>query len=212
MASPRDLLTIVYEPRETMRRVLDTSADRWTIPVAILATVCSQYSDTDIRAIQNKLPDLTLASTLALVVLGLVGTAICWLLALYLFGWLVTLIGRRLGGQADVADVRAALAWGTAPVIWSLIVRIPIGIYAYRLVPQTIDSHAALVNFVTNGGCTFAIIALTLQLLLYAWVIYVMSNTVAESLRFSSWRGLATISILMALPIVMVIAAQLAGR
>lgn len=210
MASARDLLTVVYQPRETMRRVLDSAGDRFTIPIAILATVCSQYGDTDIRGLQRKLPDLTLTSALALVVLGLVGIALCWLIALYLFGWLATLIGRRLGGRANVADVRTALAWGSVPVIWSLIVRIPIAIYAYRLIPENGNAHTLVMNFISNGGCTFAILALTFQLLLYAWVLYVMSNTLGEALQVSSWRGLATIAIIVAIPIVIVAAAQLA--
>lgn len=212
MASARDLLTIVYEPRETMRRVLDAGTERWTIPIVILATVCSQFGETDIRGIQKRLPDLTLISALGLVVLVLLATVACWLIALYLFGWLVTLVGRRLDGRADVADVRAALAWGSVPAIWSVIVRIPIGIYAYRLVPETRDTQTLITSFISNGGCTFAILALTFQLLLYAWVLYVMSNTVAESLHVSSWKGLATIAIIVALPIVIAAAAHLANR
>ena len=210
MASARDLVTIVHEPRQTMRRVLDAGTERWTIPIVILATVCSQFGDTDIRGIQKRLPDLTLISALGLVVLVLLVTVLCWLIALYLFGWLVTLVGRRLDGHADVADVRAALAWGSVPAIWSPIVRIPIGIYAYRLVPETHDTHALIMSFISNGGCTFAILALTFQLLLFAWVVYVMSNTVAEALHVSSWRGLATLAIIVVLPIVMVAAAHLA--
>jgi Yip1-like protein len=212
MATPRDLLTVVYAPRETMRRVLDASPDRWTIAIAILATICSQFGDPDMRGLQNKLPGLTLTSTLGLVVLGLIGTTICWLIALYLFGWLVTLVGRRLGGEAAVADVRAALAWGTVPVIWALIIRIPMGIYAYRFVPDTRNTHAMVMNFILSGGCTFAVIAVAFELLLFGWVLFVMSNTVAESLRVSWWRGLATMAIIVVLPIVIVIAAQLASR
>lgn len=212
MASSRDLLTVVYQPRTTMRRVLNAGRDRWTIPLVILATVCSQFGDTDIRGIQQRLPGLTLPSALSLVVLVLVVNAACWILFLYLFGWLTTLVGRRLEGRADAVDVRAALAWGAVPVIWSMIVRIPLGIYAYRLVPETRDLHTLIMNFISSGGCTFAILMLTFELLMYVWIAYVMSNTLGEAMRFSSWRGLATIAIVVAVPIVIGVAARLAFK
>ena len=74
------------------------------------------------------------------------------------------------------------------------------------------DTHAMIAGFIAGGGCTFAIVALTLQLLLYAWLAYVTSNTLAEALHVSSLRGFATISIIVVLPVVIVVAAQLASR
>ena len=63
-----------------MRRVLDGGRDRWAIPLVALATVCAAFGDTDIRHLQKVLPDVTLGSALALVVLTLLlsaGSSFC---------------------------------------------------------------------------------------------------------------------------------------
>ncbi len=203
-------MTVVYRPRETMRRVLD-GHDRWTIQIVVLATVCAAVGDPDIRHAQYVV-NLSLATKLALVVLALVVNAACWIGILYLFAWAATVVGRRLDGHADVADVRAAVAWGVVPVIWSVVVRIQLLIYAQRLVPETRNTTHLIMDFIANGGCTFAILVLTFQLLLYVWIAYVASSTVGEALRFSSWKGLATISIVFAVPFIIGVAASLASR
>jgi hypothetical protein len=210
MPSPRDLVTIIYRPRETMRRVLDGGRDRWALPIVVLATLCSAFSDTDIRRLQAVLPSLSFGSAVALVALGLIVDALCWIGLLYLVALAATFVGRRLDGQSEIADVRAALAWSVAPAIWAVFVRIPLTIYAYRLVPQAVVPRKLVFDFIANGGCTFAILALTFEVLLYAWVAWVASSTVAEALRFSTWKGFATIAIVAAVPVVIAIAANLA--
>lgn len=210
MASPRDLITVLYRPRETMRRVLDGGRDRWAIQIVILATFCSALTDTDIRHLRTVLPDLALGPTIALVALALIVDALCWVGLLYLIALAVTLVGRRLDGHGEVADVRAALAWSVVPAIWCVFLRIPIAIYAYRVVPPPADQRRLVLDFIANGGCTFAIIVLTFELLLYAWVGYMASSTVAEALHFSTWKGLATLAIVAAVPFVIGIAARLA--
>jgi hypothetical protein len=210
MASPQDLLTVLYRPRETMRRVFDGGGDRWTIPLVVLAFVCASVSDPDIRVLRTVLPDLSLNATLALVALSLLLNAAFWVIGLYVFAWLATIAGRWLDGQGEVADVRAALAWSLAPVIWSVILRIPLAVYRSRLVPETLDRQRLLVDFVSNGGCTLAVLAVTFQILLYLWIAYVASWTVGEALHFSPWKGLATIAIPVAVPFIIGIAAAIA--
>jgi Yip1 domain len=210
MPSPRDLVTIVYRPRETMRRVLDAGGDRWALQVVVLATFCSAFTDTDIRRLRNVLPGLSFGPAVALVALGLIVDALCWIGLLYLVALAATFVGRWLDGHAEIADVRAALAWSVVPAIWAVFLRIPIAIYAYRFVPQAVVPPKLVLDFVVNGGCTFAILALTFEVLLYAWVAWVASSTVGEALRFSSWKGLATIAIVAAVPVVIGIAANLA--
>jgi hypothetical protein len=44
----RDLVTILYQPRETMRSILDRP-DRWSLQIVFLAFVCASVNDIDVR-------------------------------------------------------------------------------------------------------------------------------------------------------------------
>lgn len=212
MASPKDLVTVLYRPRETMRRVLDGGGDRWTIQLVVLAFICASVGDSDIGELRRVLPDLSLNGTLALVAITLLLIAACWVIILYVFAWVATNVGRWLDGQGEIAGVRAALAWGLVPVIWSVILRIPLAVYYSRLAPQTLDKQRFVMDFISNGGCTLAVLVATLQILLYFWIAYVASSTVAEALHLPWWKGLATIAIPVALPVIIGVAAALALR
>src|SRR5512140_563238 len=131
MATLADLVTAVYRPRETMRRVL-AGSDRWAPQVVVLAFLCASVGDPDIRRLSTVLPGLGL-SAIAVVLLGLVVSAALWLVVWFVVSWLATMAGRWLGGLAPAADVRAALAWGMVPVIWSVVYRIPFALIERRL-------------------------------------------------------------------------------
>jgi Yip1-like protein len=210
MASPRDLVTVLYRPQETMRRILDAGQDRWTIPLILLSFLCASVGAADIRELHKALPDLSLSGTLALIALALMLSAASWVIVMYVFAWVVTIVGRWLDGQGESADVRAALAWGLVPVIWSVILQIPLVVSLTRVVPQKLDGNHLPIDFVTQGGCMIAVLAATFKILLYIWIAYVTSFTVAEALHFSSWKGFTTIAITVALPVIMIVAAVLA--
>jgi hypothetical protein len=69
-----------------------------------------------------------------------------------------------------------------------------------------------LFDFVQEGGCTLAVMVLALELAINLWMVYVASCTLAEAHRFTSARGLATLLIAAALPLVITAAAALALR
>ncbi|HSP15298.1 MAG TPA: YIP1 family protein [Thermoanaerobaculia bacterium] len=209
--SLKDLFAIVVRPRETMRRILDSGSSRWTAQIVILAFICTSIGDSDLREMQRTLPGLALMPTLATVILALLAGAVVWVLLLYLFAWGATLVGRRLEGQAAVADVRAALAWGLVPLIWSAIIRIPLAIYRNRFILHGSEGRV-LTSFIEQGGCTFAILLLTVQLVVNAGVVVLASFCLAEALRVPSWKGFATIAITAAIPVVIAVAAVLAFK
>jgi hypothetical protein len=210
--SLRDLVTVVYKPRETMRRILDGGAHRWTAEIVVLAFVCASFSDPDIRHLPEVLPNFSLGPTLALVALVLLLVATCWVLLVYAFAWLATFVGTRLDGRGTVADVRAALAWGLVPLIWSVVYRIPVGFYRSKPRVHTGSPVQISIDFLQHGGCGLALAVLALQLAFDIWVLFVASSTVAEALRFESWKGLSTIAITAAVPVVITIAAVIALR
>ncbi len=210
--SLKDLARILSQPRETIRRILDSGQHRWAAEIVVLANICSSASDSDIRVMDVNLPGLKLLPTLALVTLGLIAGAVLWVLLLYLFSWVATLVGRKLEGEGTVADVRTALAWSLVPVIWSVIFRIPIAVYRHRFLVQGGSGMEILHRFVEQGGCTLAVIVLAVQLAVEAGVVVLSSFCVGEALRFSTAKGFATVAISAAIPIVVVIAAVLAVK
>jgi len=189
-----------------MRRILDGGRNRWSAELIALACICTSVSDPDFQHLQN----YRLGPTLAIVALGLIVTAIVWVLLAYLFAWSTTLAGRHLlDGSGEVADVRAAIAWGSVPLIWSVLIRIPVALHKSKLVSAGTSHVDQIMNFVSMGGCSIAVTLFAIQLALYVWVMWVTSNCVGEAMRFSSWRGLGALAITSAIPVVVGVAAYL---
>jgi len=200
-----DLLTILYRPRKTMRRVLDGGRDRWAVPIVLLAYICSSMNDADIGKLDQVLPGVTFLSVIAIVIGVLIVAGAVWVLALYIISWIAAPVGRMLGGTGTIADVRTALAWGMVPTIWSVIYRIPVGVYKNRI-PVQPDQHVKdiIMNFVEHGGCALIIVVLALQLLLILWSVFVASSTLAEAQRFSTEKGFVNLVIAIALPVLVI--------
>lgn len=209
--SLKDLATVLVQPRPTMRRVLEKK-HRWAAELTVLAYISKAFGDSDIRVMPRVLPGLTLTSQLTIVAFGLLVGACVWVLGLYAFGWVATQIGRQLEGRGTFADVRAALGWGLVPIIWAVIFRIPIVIYRSRLPISGTDPAHLIVDFISQGGCTFAIVVLVFQLVIGGALLTVASLCVAEAHQFSGWKGLATLMISALIPFVIVIAAMFAFR
>src|SRR5215475_14342969 len=135
MQSPslKDLVTILYRPRETMRRILDSGADRWAMQVVILSAVCTSIGDSDIREVDKVLPGIRTMPLLAAIALAIIANAISWMVTWFVLSWIAGGIGKLLAGTATMSDVRAALAWCLAPAIWSPVFRVPFAIYAMRI-------------------------------------------------------------------------------
>ena len=208
----RDLVTILYRPRETMRRILD-ARDRWTIQVVVLAYFCSAINDSDLRQIENVLPGLTPLNAGIIGILSLIAIAACWVLIFYLVSWLVVFAGRLLGGTGTAPDVRAALAWGLVPVVWSAIPRIPIAVYQYHLdIGPRVAGREGVMQFIEQGGCAFAVVVFIVQMLVFGAWLAITSFTVAEAQGFSGGKGFANVAVTVAGPLAIVAAAVIASN
>jgi Yip1 domain len=211
MATLGDLVTVVYRPRETMHRILG-DRDRWSAQVVILAFLCASVHDVDATHLTRVLPGLGF-SAIAIVALGFVLGAAGWVVVLFLMSWIATVVGRKMGGVASAADVRAALAWGMVPVIWSLIYRIPFAVLESRLSTPT-DPNPTLhvLDILAHGGCSLFVVFLTFQILFMAWSLFVGSSCLAEAQQFSSAKGFLNVVIAIAVPVVVIAAAVVARR
>lgn len=210
MAAPRDLVTMLYKPRETMRRVLDDTQHRWWIQIVVLAFICISFGDPDIRRLPLELPDLALGPLLAFVALILIVTAVCWVLGVYAIAWLVKIAAHYLDGHGSARDVREALAWALVPMIWSIVYRIPSAIYRSRLQISSTNPWQITVDVLQQGAVSVALIIIAIKLVFDIWVVWLASVNVAEALRFETWKGFTALAIVAVVPIVVTTAAILA--
>src|SRR5690348_2177691 len=148
------LVTILYQPRETMQKIL-AGAQRWSWEVTALACICASVNEINADRAARELPGLRLAPGLALVALGLIVSAITWVIVLYIVAWIATPVGRLLGGTGSVRDVRTALAWGLVPIIWSIVYRLPLTILTrhFQEGPRA-DPRQLVMRFISHGGCS----------------------------------------------------------
>lgn len=206
----KDLVTILYRPRATVRRIL-ASSHRWTSEIIVLACICSSLPDKDVRSLNMALPDLGLTSSLALVLLVVILGAVIWLLGVYVFSWMVALAAKSIGGAGEISDVRAALAWSLVPLIWSAFPRIAETLYLRRFSMEHVQlqDSQALLEFIKQGGCTLAVVVISFKIVIFVWTLFIASAAVGEALHLSTAEGLGAISLAAAAPVVIGVAAAL---
>lgn len=204
-----NLGAVMIHPRQTMRRILDAPRDRMVIPLLILAILSSYAADFNreeyrrvVAMADPKVIIMAAAGLLVIVPALLIGV-------IYLFAWLAGVVGRMLQGTGDARGMRSALAWGSAPVIWALLYRVPAAIWAARAQPDFRVEDFQLSLEGLKGGCVATAVFLLLELITLAWSIVAMSSTVGEAHRFSTARGFVTLAICWIAPVVIAVAAAL---
>jgi Yip1 domain len=202
-----DLVTILYQPRETMRRILDRP-DRWSLQIVFLAFVCASVNDIDVRHFTGILPGIHLLPGLMLLALSIIAGGFLWIGTLFILSWIATVVGRHTGGEGNARDVRAALAWAMVPIVWSPIYRLPLvllGIGA-NINPDA-NGRQEVLNFISRGGCSLLVLFFGFQLLFAIACVALASFTVAEADRFSTQKGFLNVAITIALPLMVLAAA-----
>jgi len=151
---------------------------------------------------------MRLLPVLAIVALVLLSVAAVWVLALFCLSWIAAPVGRMLGGTGTVPDVRAALAWGLVPMIWSVFYRIPFAVLRTRYdVGPHQNVKEILLSFAEHGGCALIVVLLALQTIFFLWSLFVASCTLAEAQRFSTEKGFVNLAITIAIPLLVIFAA-----
>jgi hypothetical protein len=182
--TPNPLKTIWFLPRPTIRLIVESKPDFLVLLFACLLGI-GRVLD---RAVRRHLGDqIAVPSILALALLaGLVSGPIM----LWLFAFLIRWTGRWIGGLGNLAHIRAALAWGSVPTAFSLVLWIP----QFLLAGSDLFTTATP-RLDANPDIAKALVGLSvLQLFAGFWSAFLLSETVAEVQGFASaWRGLANI-------------------
>src|ERR1700744_659006 len=114
-------LTVWLSPRRTIERLVAARPTYFVWPLAIVGTFASLYSQSSVIYGVSYLLNWQLV--LSILVFGaLIG--IVWL---YLAGFMLSWIGRLLGGQASALHMRTVFAWSTLPTILGFVVIVVVG-------------------------------------------------------------------------------------
>jgi hypothetical protein len=206
----RRLARICIRPRTTIREILDDPQHRRILPLLLLATLSAVFGNVNdnMRGSLKSVPYAT-----PMILFATLLSAFVMILLFYFFAWLAYLAGKFLEGQGSHADVRTALAWGLAPVIWALAYRVPAAFLGWTRSSARLDAPNENFSIHMNefsGGCLAALVVGLLELTMFVWYVVVSSRAVGEAHRFSSWRGFGSLAIVALAPIVIGISALLA--
>jgi signal peptidase I len=159
-------ITIWFSPRLTIERLVAARPGYFVWPLAILGTVASIYNQISVIYSASFLSDWQLA--LSLLLFGAV-VGIVWL---YFYGFMLSWIGKLLGGRASALHMRAAFAWSTLPTI-----------LGFALI--------AIIDGVTGRGSTLDSVPLMVAAFsLWSFVIFLLMLGRVE--RFGFWRTILT--------------------
>lgn len=177
---PNPWITIWLEPRRTIERIVAHDPKHWVLPLAALSGVAQTLD----RAVERSLGDnLAWPYILASAVIG---GSISGLIGLFVGGWLLRLTGRWLGGQGSALHIRTAMAWGSAPIVWGLLLWIPLllvfGQELFATETPLMDSSLGLLALYLG----FAL----LDIVISVWALVAFLHCLGQVQGFSAWRAL----------------------
>jgi len=186
--------TIWIQPRATIRRIVDLDPYQY---VGLIAATFGTNVGLFAWFFYKCAPDsfFTDYPPRWSVAFGAAGAAIV-VIGLYFSGFFFRWAGKILGGVANYAEVRAALAWSWVPLIFAYVLFTPVeyglskGAYAW----WTSKPHQPLQILRTPWEPFFnvylgayVLIALAVQV----WWLMIRAKCLGEVNRFSAWLGLA---------------------
>jgi hypothetical protein len=190
--------TMWIRPRSTIQRLIDIDGDPRILLLAGLAGIADVLNTATLRSQGDK---MSLAGILGI---ALIAGPVKGIIQLYIGGFLLRLTGRWIGGKADSETIRAALAWGSVPIVWSLLLLPPelviFGKEIFTSATPGIDSSMALALAMIGFGLVEATVGI--------WCFVVIVKGLSEVQRFSSWKAVANIilsGLVIVVPILVIV-------
>ena len=175
-------LTIWTKPRATIRGIVDSDPTYAVIPITLVSGIVVALGIVAATGQAGKLLPLWAILGMAVVLGPIVG-----LVFLYIGAWLVRVSCRVLGRGADLANVRATLAWSMVPILAT------IPLWLARLVVFGAKTFSAeLPSFDAHfWQRIFLLLALGLtELVLQIWSLVILLVGLEETQGLSVWKSL----------------------
>ena len=195
LSKENPFLTIWTRPRATIRGIVNTNPAYRVLPIAIAGGVLEalQLESLVFAGEQLTVPIILLIAVVIGPPLGLI--------FLYAGAWIVATSCRLLGGQADSREVRSALAWSSVP----LLATIPLWIIRLALLGRELFTFAKP-SISAQPALLYPLVATVVpELILSIWWMVVTVKALGEVQRFSAWRALSSMLLLLAPVFILVV-------
>ena len=202
------LAMILVRPRQTIRSIVTESRSRAIVPLVLLATASAAIRDVRWQAYRHS-PELhSMTPSGWIIACVLVGVFVAALLFFYAFAFAAWGVGRLLGGSSEQRTVRLALAWSLVPIIWALLYRIPVALFAPSIqarsagIADLITVFRSMAASMSASVVVTAVIVAVVNLAVALWAAVIASVALSEVNRFSIWRGAATLGFCLLAPLI----------
>jgi hypothetical protein len=191
-------LSIWTQPRATIQQIIDTNPTQMVLPLALMAGF-GQAMD---RSFSNNAGDSL--DWPMIVVMSLLIGSITGVISLYVGAALLKFTGKWIGGEGNIVNIRASLAWGSVPNVCGILLWIPlIAIAGQELfVEETpiLESKPGLMAIV------FVLQLLSIVLGFWSFVAYL--KCLGQVQGFSAWKALGNMilsALVVVIPIVLIV-------
>ncbi|HET6445484.1 MAG TPA: Yip1 family protein [candidate division Zixibacteria bacterium] len=179
----RPWLDIWVKPRGTIRTIVENDPARYVLIFAALAGIAQALERASSRDLGNNSPSLVALLAIVLIV-GSIGGLVSIYITAAIFRW----TGSLLGGRASSIEVRAAIAWSSIPIIFTLVFWVP------QLALYGVEMFTSVTPNIDNNPWPLLCLGL-IQLVLYGWAFVILLKTVGEVHGFSAWRALIAVAL-----------------
>jgi len=187
-------------PRSTMQQIIDTNPERLVLLVAALSGISEALDRASMKNLGDRM-DLSV-----ILMIAAIGGPLGGIVGMYIAGALLRWTGKWIGGTASPINIRAAVAWSSVPVIWSLLLWVPeIGLFGKELFTREtpiIDSSQNLLYLLLGFGA--------IEVVIGVWALVIFLKCLGQVQGFSAWKALGN-TLLAALVVIVPIAVLVVG-
>ncbi len=176
----RPFLTILYQPKSTIRAIVDSNPKKFLLLLASLSGIAQMLNWAS--------RDIAMSFTSGYEIIGaliviLVGGNVLGLTQCYIGSFFFRKASNLLGGVSTNESVRAAIVWSSVPTI-SLLFFWMVKIAIYDV--DVFNENAAVV---TNFPILYAAFSL-IEVIFGLWTLFLFWKCLGEVNRFSAWKSI----------------------
>ena len=203
---------------QTIRWIVENRGARGSLAVVVVLTLVRTFLSIPRESYPAAIEAWSAWGALGIMIALLLFVAGLAAAAYFASAGLTLLTGRWLGGKASWSSIRAALAWGIAPLYWGLLTRIPAAIFWPEAYSALNSDRVVRIGDETVRMSGFAeapplqlLILITLEFIVVTWLFVTLSRALAAVQEFSGWEGFANLVIALVLPITAIIVVAVAA-